>query len=123
MLNLFIGCNNALAGLGSPEAQELARSLASWHLEHLWWGEIGWIALNRSCILAILGRNDEALQQLAAIGESPRLRNAPELHDSWCFRRFAEDPAYLKILDEQAQRRAALRARLPATLAEFGVRL
>jgi TolB-like protein/thioredoxin-like negative regulator of GroEL len=115
--------NNALAGLGSPEATELARSLATWHLEHPWWGEIGWIALNRSCILALLDRDEEALQQLAAIEESPRLRSAPQLRDSWCFRRFAADPAYLEILEKQEERRAALRARLPATLAEFGVKL
>ena len=116
---------NAVAGIGTPETEELAlaMAMAQFHLDHSWWGEIGWIALNRSCVLALLGRDDEALQQLARIEDSPRLRNAPELLDSWCFRRFSENPAYLEIVEQQEKRRAALRERLPATLAEFDVSL
>jgi tetratricopeptide (TPR) repeat protein len=114
---------NAVAGIGTPETEELALAMAQFHLDHSWWGEIGWIALNRSCVLAVLGREDEALQQLARIEDSPRLRNAPELLDSWCFRRFSENPVYLEIVEQQEKRRAALRERLPATLAEFDVSL
>ena len=114
---------NAVAGIGAAETDELALAMAQFHEEHHWWGEVGWIALNRSCVLAVLGREDEALQQLARIEESPRLRNAPELLDSWCFRRFAENPVYLEIVEQQEKRRAALREQLPATLAELDVSL
>ena len=114
---------NALAAVGTPETEELAMSFAQFNLDHPWWGETGWIAINRSCVLAVLNREDEALQQLARIEDSPRLRNAPELLDSWCFRRFADNPAYLEIVEQQEKRRAALREQLPATLAEFDVRL
>ena len=113
----------ALAGSGLPEANEAAISLAQWQQDMPWWGEIGWRALFRSCNFAILGRHKEALELLPRIKESPRLRRAAYLRDSWCFRQYAEDPVYQDVLQDQEVRRAALRARLPATLAEHGVSL
>jgi len=114
---------NALAGAGQTETVELAQSLAIWSEDAPWWGDIGWIGLYRGCGLAILGRNEEALQLLARVKESPRLRWDPVIRDSWCLQQFRDEPAYKDILFDQDQRRAGLRKRLPATLAEFGVRL
>lgn len=114
---------NALAGAGQPETTEVANSLALWSEDGPWWGEIGWLALFRGCGLVILGRDEEALQLLSRVKESPRLRRAPYLQDSWCFRQIADEPGYQEILREQEERRDALRERLPATLAAFGVTL
>lgn len=114
---------NALAGAGQPETTELANSLALWSEDGPWWGDIGWLALFRGCGLAILGRDEEALQLLSRIKESPRLRRTPYLRDSWCFQKFAGEPAYRDILRGQEERRASARERLPFTLAEFEVSL
>jgi tetratricopeptide (TPR) repeat protein len=116
---------NSLAGLEQPEARELARSLAQWEQELPWWGDPGWIGVNRGCGLAILGRDEEALQALALVRESARLRREPYVRDYWCFQRYAQtnEPRYMAILQDQEERRARLRARLPMTLADFGVSL
>ena len=119
----FLTLINALAGAGTNETVDLAKQLALWAENVPWWGDIGWIGLNRGCGLAILGRHEEALQQLVRVKESPRLRREPLLRDSFCFRQYADNPFYLDVLRDQEERRAALRARLPATLSEFGVTL
>jgi TolB-like protein/cytochrome c-type biogenesis protein CcmH/NrfG len=114
---------NALAGAGQPETTGLANSLALWSADGPWWGDVGWTGLFRGCSLAILGRDEEALQRLSMIKESPRLRRAPFIQDSWCFQKYVNEPIYQDILHDQEERRTALRERLPATLAEFGVEL
>ena len=60
---------------------------------------------------------------LARAQESQRLVWPPLIYDSYCFQQYAQDPVYLEIVRKQEERRAALRERLPATLAEFGVSL
>jgi len=45
------------------------------------------------------------------------------LEDAQCFKRFADDPAYLAVVDHFDGLREMLRARLPETLAEYGVSL
>ncbi|NND57415.1 MAG: hypothetical protein HKN57_09190 [Xanthomonadales bacterium] len=119
----FYTLTNALAGMGSPETTELAQSLALFSENGPWWGDIGWLALYRGCGLAIMGRYDDALQLLVRVKESQRLLWNPVIRDSFCFQRFADEPAYQDILADQEQRRAALRKRLPATLEKFGVKL
>jgi len=114
---------NALDGFGTDETVELAKSLAQFGEDGPWWGDIGWLALYRGCGLAILDRYDEALQLLMRVKESRRLLWSPVIRDSHCFRQFADEPAYQDILRDQEERRARLRERLPATLAEFGVTL
>ena len=114
---------NALAGIGQPETIELAKSLAHWAQDGPKRGDIGWQGLFRGCGLAILGRHEEALQRLLQIKESPRLRRAAFIQDSWCFQQYANEPIYQDVLRDQEERRIALRERLPATLAEFGVSL
>jgi TolB-like protein/tetratricopeptide (TPR) repeat protein len=114
---------NALDGFGTDETVELAKSLAQFGEDGPWWGDIGWLALYRGCGLAILDRYDAALQLLVRVKESRRLLWSPVIRDSHCFRQFADEPAYQDILNDQEERRARLRERLPATLAEFGVKL
>ena len=114
---------NALAGAGQSESIEVANSLALWSHNGPWWGDVGWIGVHRGCGLAVLGRHEEALQQLVLATESPRLLWDPVIRDSWCFQSFADEPVYQNVLRDQEGRRAALRARLPATLVEFGVEL
>ena len=40
-----------------------------------------------------------------------------------CFKRYADEPVYQAVVEHFNARRAALRERLPLTLAEFGVSL
>jgi TolB-like protein/Tfp pilus assembly protein PilF len=114
---------NALVGSDLPEAVELGHTLADGQNDVQSWGDIGWVALFDSCSLAIRGRHDEAFELLQRIKESPMLRRPALLHDMYCFEQYQEEPAYLDVVSEQEARRAALRARLPATLAELGVAL
>ncbi|HET6592122.1 MAG TPA: TIR domain-containing protein, partial [Xanthomonadales bacterium] len=122
----FMTLINAFAGSGLPEAPETGISLATW-LDEFWQerysfgGEIGWRALFHSCNLTILERHGEALELLPRVNESPRLRRSPLLRDLWCFRQHADHPTYRAVLEEQERRRAALRERLPETLAAYGV--
>lgn len=119
----FVTLTNALAGAGTDETVELAKSLAQFYEDGPWWGDIGWLALYRGCVLAILDRNDESLQLLVRIKESRRLAWMPVLRDYYCFQGFVDEPAYQDILSDQEQRRRRLRERLPVTLAKFGVKL
>ena len=114
---------NALAGVGESETNELAYSLAQWSYNGPWWGDIYWLALYKGCVLAILDRDEEALQLLVRMKETARLPWDPALRDMFCLQRFAGEPDYLDILEHFEERRAVLRERLPATLAEFGVQL
>lgn len=114
---------NALVGSGLPEAVEAGQSLAKGWNDGTSWGEMGWRAIFDSCNLAIRGRHEEALELLPRIKESPRLRRPAVIRDMYCFEQYAEEPVYLDVLDDQEARRAALRARLPATLADLGVSL
>ncbi len=119
----FVTLLNALAGSGLPESIQLARSLTLWRERTGYKGEVGWIAENRGCGLAILGRHEAALDLLPDVKKSRRLRDSAVLHDSWCFQQYADEPVYQDILADQASRREALRRRLPETLAELGVAL
>jgi len=114
---------NALAATDTPETSELARSLAQWGDGRSWWGDIAWGGLYRGCGLAMLGRHEEALRWLADLKESPRMLWYPTIRDTFCLQQYAEEPVYRDILRLYDERKAALRKRLPATLAEFKVAL
>jgi len=125
-IEAFMTLRNALIASGIPEAVELGQSLAAWNDGEetpLWWGDIGWIALYRSCKYAVRGQEEEALELLPRIGESRRLTPMPVLRVSWCFQNFAKNPVYLGVVRDQEQRRAELRRKLPDTLARHGVKL
>jgi hypothetical protein len=122
-IDAFFTLVNALAGIGQAETSELARSLAQWSEDRPWWGAVAWVGLMHGCNLAVLQRPQEALGQLQRITQDSKLTRAPALHDLWCWRDYQQDPTYQSVVRDQDERRAALRERLPATLAEFGVGL
>ena len=113
---------NAVHGAGD---HDLAGDLAGWYLDQPnhhdnpdWFVEI-----NMACMLALLGRDSEALRKLELARRSPRLPPRPVLEDVPCFERYADEPAYRATVEHFEARRAALRERLPQTLAEIGVSL
>jgi TolB-like protein/thioredoxin-like negative regulator of GroEL len=114
---------NALISSGLPEAVEIGRSLAEGWNKSESWGDAGWATLFDSCNLALVGRHAEALELLPRIKESPMLRRPAIIRDMYCFKGYQQEPVYLDVLEDQEARRAALRARLPTTLAELGVSL
>ncbi len=122
-IEAFMTLINAMAASDLPEAIELAKSFAQWQEDMPWWGDIGWIAIYKSCNRSILGIHEKALELLPRIKESARLRNDPYLRDSWCFQRYKDEHVYQDVVKEQDARRGALRKQLPETLAEFGVSL
>lgn len=123
-IEAFITLFISLAGIGRPDTDELARSLADWFdQDGAWWGDIGWIGIYRGCTLEILGRREEALQSLVQARQSIRLIREPIIRDINCLKQLSESPEFQEILDDQENRRSMLRERLPSTLAEFRVSL
>ena len=123
-IEAFTTLINALIASDLPEANELGFSLAVQQLgDDLWWGDVGWAGLFKGCNYALNGRHERALEALLLIKESARLQRDAVLRDSWCFQQYAEEPVFQGVLRDQDERREALRNRLPATLAEFGVSL
>ena len=113
---------NASDGLGEVE---ISKGLAQWLLDgHAHHESPDWFTEGlKACSLAVLGRHAEALAMLERTIRSPRLVPAYFLEHSLCFGRYAEDARYQGVVDHFEARRAALRARLPTTLAELGVSL
>ena len=120
--NGFYTLVNALMGAGETE---MARGLAKWYLNDTTYHQNSdwYTATHIACFLALLGRDDEALKKLESIRQSPSLAWAPVLKDAPCFQGYADEPVYLETVRYFDERRAALRERLPATLAAFGVNL
>jgi TolB-like protein/tetratricopeptide (TPR) repeat protein len=118
----FLTLVNASFGMGEAE---ISQGLASWflkkrdHHENTDW----FVEALESCSLAVLGRYDEALGVLEETRRSPRLMPAYFLEDFLCFRKLADESRYTAVVEHFEQRRAALRARLPRTLAQYGVSL
>ncbi len=112
------------AAYGSGEI-DWARERANWELEtHFGWiTSYWWNSLNYACKHAILGNDDEVNGHLQRALESDVLAWDPMLKDQYCFKRFANDPAYQALVKHFDERRALLRERLPATLADYGVSL
>jgi len=80
-----------------------------------------WTLSYHSCTLLQLGERAEALETLDKVKASRGLAWTPMLRDSLCFRPVAEEPRYQEVLANLEMRQAELRARLPATLLEYGV--
>jgi TolB-like protein/Tfp pilus assembly protein PilF len=104
---------------------ERARELAEWELANHYNAPSAdwWISLGYACTLAVLGNDGEVHRLFRLALESNHLAWEPMLKDHLCFQRFAEDPAYLAVVKHFDDRRAMLRERLPATLAQYGVSL
>ncbi len=118
----YITLMNTLAAIGTDEALELSRELAE-AFDRTWWGDISSIIVGKTCTYSLLGRHEEALDLFPQLKESRRLNWYGTLRDSWCFRRYAEEPEYLEAVHHFEERRKQLREQLPSTLAEFGVSL
>ena len=112
---------NALIGSGIPEAVAAGQSLAAGSNNIQSWGDVGWAAMFDSCSLALAGRHEEALALMPRIKESSMLRRPAVIRDLYCFQQYQDEPVYRDVLEDQEARRAALRARLPKTLADVGV--
>jgi TolB-like protein/Flp pilus assembly protein TadD len=110
------------AAYGSGEIDR-ARELAEWartkhyHANWNYW----WVALGRACTESVLGHDEEVRRLFRKVLASNALAWEPMLKDQQCFKRFAGDPAYLAVIKHFDDRRALLRDRLPATLAQYGV--
>lgn len=116
----FFALVNALHGAGEIE---MAGSLARWYVdEPRHHDNPDWfVETHMACMLALLGRETEALQKLELARRSPRLASRPTLEDAPCFSGLRAEPVYQATVDHFEQRRARLRERLPETLAAMGV--
>ena len=112
------------AAYGSGEI-ERARELAEWETATHYDSDASdwWISLERACTQAILGNDGVVYRLFQRTLESNHLAWEPMLKEHLCFRRFADDPAYLAVVKHFDDRRALLRERLPTTLARYGVSL
>lgn len=113
---------NALYAIGDVEA---ARKLARFAVEELRYtdGNEWWQTITKACELAVLGDDEGTRNSLKRAQKGLHLVWDPVLKDAPCFDRFADDPVYQAVIRHYDERRAMLRERLPATLAEFGVEL
>lgn len=112
------------AAYGSGEIAR-ARELAQWWMTEQRHDDTSewWVALGAACIYAIIGNDDEVHRRFRRAQEGNHLAWRPMLEDTQCFKRFADDPVYQATVRHFDERRALLRARLPETLAQFGVSL
>lgn len=113
---------NSLLGLGrTEEAKELTRTIyfGRAHIEHDDW----WVHVYRSCMNAVIEKEEAALAELEEVKGSPRIPWFPVIMDSPCFHRLESDPRYVAVLDNIEARRDDLRQRLPKTLQAYGVEL
>jgi hypothetical protein len=110
-------------GVQSGDAGEKARQLALGKSEtvDISLGQSWWVLSYQSCTQAQLGNDDDALAMLERIKESQGLAISPFLEDALCFRRFKGNPRYEGVLEHLETRQAGFRAKLPATLQEYGV--
>ncbi len=112
---------NAVLGVGELQiADELAEF---WNNTGYYDNRDWWQFTYYACATAVLGRDAEALQYLQESIGSSRLAREPILRDSTCFQRYSDEPIYQEVLQHFDEQRSKLRARLPLTLAEFGVTL
>ncbi len=113
---------NALYAIGEVE---MARELARFRVYEIGFPDSPeWVlTISQACDRAILGEDQEARQSLKRAQKGLHLAWDPALKDAPCFDRFADDPVYQQTVRYFDERRAMLRERLPATLAEFGVSL
>jgi TolB-like protein/Tfp pilus assembly protein PilF len=113
---------NALYAIGQTE---MARELAHFRIYELGRpGGFNWaLTVSTACDLAILGEDDKARKSMERAVQGLHPAWDPILKDAPCFERFSDDPVYQAMVRHFDEHRAALRERLPATLAEFGVEL
>ncbi|MGI9264457.1 MAG: winged helix-turn-helix domain-containing protein [Gammaproteobacteria bacterium] len=114
----------ALQGTGD---ENQARELAEWKLEfnrRMARGRAAgtWTAsLSDACMLSALGDDDEALEQLESLPDMNTIAWLPWLMDHTCFQKFVDEPRYQAVVTAIEARLAAIRERLPQTLAKQGL--
>jgi TolB-like protein/Tfp pilus assembly protein PilF len=116
----------ALQAVGrNDEALELARFYAELNQQLLATeGPSAWAPrLGRACMSGVLGDDEAALAMLETLPALGTLAWLPTLRDQVCFRRFRQEPRYQAVVAALEKRAAALRERLPATLARHGLAL
>ncbi len=113
---------NATYALGDFE---MARGLARWHLDRplLHDNPHYFVESMRACGYSVMDRDEEALAELEKAQRSPQFARVSWLEDSPCLGKFSDNPRYQAVVEHFNARRARLRARLPETLAAFGVSL
>ena len=118
----FYALVNAAHAAGQLEA---ATELVLEHVQSHYLGNSSdwWVSLNNACLHAVVGDTAAVYKRLEQILSNNHLAWEPMLKDASCFRQFKDDPAYLAVVDHFDERRALLRARLPATLASYNVSL
>ena len=79
------------------------------------------VAIGIACAAAINGDDAEVYRRFERALEGKHLVWDPMLKDQECFKRFADDPAYLAVVDHFDGLREMLRARLPDTLKQYGL--
>ena len=82
-----------------------------------------WYTYLESCALAVLGREDEAIEVFSELEYSPQIPWEPYLRDAVCMRLLDDRPEYEQILEHIESRKHELREKLPMTLRQFGVSL
>jgi TolB-like protein/Tfp pilus assembly protein PilF len=112
---------NALYGTGQTElARKLAQFREDWgHTDNFDW----WVNILAACDCYILGETARAHEYLEKAQKGVHLPWDPLMKDMTCFKAYSDDPVYQATIRHYEDRRAMLRERLPATLAEFGVSL
>ena len=80
-----------------------------------------WATTYQACALIVLGEEEQALDLLPRIKNSPGLPWHPLLTDSWCFRQVADDPRYIDVIASVESRTAQIRERLSDTLQRYGL--
>jgi tetratricopeptide (TPR) repeat protein len=122
-MDAFQALINALYALGRSD--ELASLFPSTQGQRTYTGDTAdwFVALGVGCGAAIAGDDAEVYRRFRRALEGRHLAWDPMLKDQECFKRFADDPAYLAVVQHFDDRRKMLRARLPATLAQYGIAL
>jgi TolB-like protein/Tfp pilus assembly protein PilF len=120
-MDAFMVLANALYALGRSD--ELATLFPSIVGQDTYTGDTAdwFVALGVGCGAAIVGDDAEVYRRFKRALEGKHLPWDPMLKDRECFKRFANDPAYLAVVDHFDGLRKMLRERLPDTLAEYGI--
>ena len=92
---------NATYAYGDPEtAAELAERISN---PNRGTGVVWWYDFHRSCGLAIMGREDEAIDALERIKLSQQLPWEPYVRDSVCMKLLEDRPEYQQIVEHVAE--------------------
>jgi serine/threonine protein kinase/cytochrome c-type biogenesis protein CcmH/NrfG len=84
-------------------------------------GNSWWVNMSLACSEAQLDRVPEALAAITRVDSAGGLPPLHQLLDSPCFKRLANEPPYIALIEHIKERQRMLRDKVPATLAQYGV--